>query len=57
MEPSSVEIEQEWSFVHEIAGLLSAGGVLNTPASEPIWRFEHPAKLKVRKYIYFGWKI
>lgn len=38
----------EWSFLHEVAGLLAAGGVLSTPTTEPIWRFEHPEKLKVK---------
>lgn len=48
---------EEWTFLHKIAGMLAAGGVLNTPKQEPIVRFEHPDQLKVGAYSYLRYQI
>lgn len=41
-------MSDEWEILAKVYSLLKDENVIDTPATEPIVRFEHPEKLKVR---------
>lgn len=42
-------MSNEWDILSKVYSLLKDENVLDTPATEPIVRFEHPENLKVSK--------
>lgn len=44
-------MSNEWDILSKVYSLLKDENVLDTPATEPIVRFEHPEKLKVSNLV------